>query len=178
MKTILLFLAAFAAGALHAAQINGALTIAGGATLDGSLATADEVSTWLNPTIQSRSGNFVSFTAVGQAVTMTQPWQFDPSVAVASLWSVGGFTFDLASSSIVTQNADFLGITGAGLLSGNGFDVTPGIWRFTTQSPDAAGVFSFSASTEATPRVPDGGNALVLLGAALGAVAWFRRRAV
>ena len=69
----------------------------------------------------------------------------------ACLWSVGGFTFNLTASSITQQGNGFLAVSGTGTISGNGFDPTPGTWRFSTQNPPANGVFSFSASTTATP---------------------------
>jgi hypothetical protein len=177
MKKLILALALLGMTAhLGAVQITGSLTIAGGATLDGPLATANQVSTWVNPEVESRSGSFVAFTAVGQSVTMTQPWVFDPSGPQAALWSVGGFTFNLASSSIALQDANFLIVSGLGTIVGNSFDPTPGVWRFSTQAPDAQGVFSFSASTAANPSVPDGGSSVALLGLAIAAIAVVRRK--
>jgi hypothetical protein len=76
---------------------------------------------------------------------------------------------------VVLQNADFLVIQGTGILSGNGFDPTPGTWSFTSQSPDAGGVFSFSASG-GFQAVPEGGTTLALLGVAFIGVELFRRR--
>ena len=172
------FLASLAlAISAQAAQISGALTIAGGATLDGSISTANAVSTWINPTVESRSGDFIPYTAVGQVVSMTQPWIFDPATPLNNLWSVGGFTFNLASSTVAAQTTSFLAIEGQGLIVGNNYSATPGIWRFTTQSPSAMGVFSFSASTEAVPSaVPDGGATVALLGFALASMALIRRK--
>ena len=173
---ILLATLALAASS-YAAQITGAITVAGGATLDGPIGTANAVTTWVNPTVESRSGDFMAFTAVGQSVTMTQPWVFDPSTPLNNLWSVGGFTFNLASSTIAAQTSSFLAIEGQGTIVGNSFTATPGIWRFTTQAPSAMGVFSFSASTEAMPSpVPDGGATVTLLGLSLAGLAVLRRK--
>ena len=55
---------------------------------------------------------------------MATPWIFHPSTATPGLWSVGGFTFDLISATVVTQTATFLNITGTGTVSGNGFEDT------------------------------------------------------
>jgi hypothetical protein len=105
---------------------------------------------------------------------MAQPWIFTPSTPTPGLWSVGGFSFDLLASTVVTQNANFLIITGTGIVSGNGFDPTAMDWSFTTQS--AGGhtrtTFSFSANGQ---TVPDGGTTVMLLGAALGALGMARR---
>ena len=90
---------------------------------------------------------------VGDTVAMTAPWNFNSGLLPA-LWSVGNFTFDLTASSIVQQGNGFLSVSGTGTITGNGFDPTPGSWRFTTQNPPANGVFSFSASTTASQPQP------------------------
>ena len=158
-----------------AVPITGNITISGGATLDGPLASANAVTAWLNPEVQSRTGSFIGI-AVGTAVTMTAPWTFDPSTALPALWSVGGFTFNLASSTISFQDSSFLAISGVGTITGPaGFDPTNGIFNFTTQSPDAGGVFSFSAANNAV-GVPDGGSTIALLGMGLLGLSSLRRR--
>jgi hypothetical protein len=79
---------------------------------------------------------------------MAQPWIFDPSTPTPGLWSVGGFTFDLLSSTIVTQNAAFLRVTGTGIVSGNGFEPTAMGWSFSIANPggEPRTTFSFSAT--------------------------------
>jgi hypothetical protein len=106
---------------------------------------------------------------------MATPWIFNPSTPTPGLWSVGGFTFDLLSSTIVTQNAGLLAITGTGIVRGNGFDPTAMDWSFTTQSSGGRtrAVFSFSANGAA---VPDGGSAVALLGIALTGIEVLRRK--
>jgi hypothetical protein len=105
---------------------------------------------------------------------MAQPWIFNPSTPTPALWSVGGFTFNLLSSTIVTQNASFLSIKGTGIVSGNGFEPTAMDWAFTTQSSGGRSrqFFSFSANG----AVPDGGSAVALLGLALTGIEIFRRK--
>jgi hypothetical protein len=182
MKLLKLTLAVLAAALVtsgaQAAMVNGAITFAGGAIFDtDSLATATRVNTFLDVTVQSEDGDFAAFVADGDTVTMAQPYIFTPSTPTPGLWSVGGFTFDLASSTVVLQNADFLVITGTGTLTGNGFDATEGTWSFTSQSPDADGVFSFSASGDFN-GVPDGGSTVALLGLGLTGVWMIRRKFV
>ncbi|HEY2801506.1 MAG TPA: VPDSG-CTERM sorting domain-containing protein [Chthoniobacterales bacterium] len=147
----------------EAVPITGAITFAGGAIFDtNSLATATRVNTFENVTVMSRDGGFTGFVNVNDSVTMATPWIFSPSSPTPGLWSVDGFTYDLASSTVVLQNANFLLIQGTGTIMGNGFDPTVGTWSFTSQSPDASGVFSFSAGSNSP--VPDGGTTVALFG--------------
>jgi hypothetical protein len=110
----------------------------------------------------------------GTQATMAQSWAFNPSTPTPGLWSVGGFTFDLLSATVVTQNAQFLSISGTGIVSGNGFDPTSMEWSFTAQNAGGRPrtIFSFSANGVA---VPDGGATVMLLGAALGSLGMARR---
>src|ERR1700741_3182032 len=79
---------------LQAAQINGFITLSGGAEMDsGSVVTATQVTGWLDgggppPRIVSRSGDFTTYVNVQDPVTMTAPWSFN-SGPLAALWSVG-----------------------------------------------------------------------------------------
>jgi hypothetical protein len=180
MKTKwILMVAAMAMGFTASVQaipspISGTLTISGGADLDSdNLASATRVDAWLNPQVESRSGDF-SGIAVNTAVTMTAPWTFT-SGAHAALWSVGGFTFDLISSGPAGFIGPFLVVSGTGTISGNGFAPTLGTFNFSTQEPDADGVFSFSA---ANGSVPDGGTTVMLLGGALAGLGLLRKKLV
>ena len=182
MKLLKLMLAVLAAALVtsgaQAVMVDGAITFAGGAIYDtDSLATATMVNTFVDVTVQSEDGDFAGFVADGDAVAMAVPYIFTPSTATPGLWSVGGFTFDLASSTVELQNADFLVISGTGTLSGNGFDPTAGTWSFTSQSPSADGVFSFSASGDFN-GVPDGGSTVALLGIGLTGVWMIRRKVI
>src|SRR5262249_4154460 len=140
--------------AAEAAQINGFITLAGGAELDSdSVVTATRVTGWLDqngmiPTIQSRGGDFATYVNVQAPVTMTAPWSFN-SGPLPALWSVGGFTFNLTESHVTFQGNGNVNVSGTGTITGNGFDPTPGAWLFSTQDPNAGGVFSFSAADSA-----------------------------
>jgi hypothetical protein len=145
------------------------------------LATAAKVGTWYDvfhnagfSSVTSGAGDFAGI-ASGVQAAMAQLWAFNPSTPTASLWSVGGFTFDLLSSTIVTQNASTLVIEGTGIVSGNGFDPTAMDWMFTTQSSGGRTrtTFSFSANGVA---VPDGGSAVALLGIGLTGLEILRRK--
>ncbi|MGH7991037.1 MAG: VPDSG-CTERM sorting domain-containing protein [Limisphaerales bacterium] len=122
----------------------------------------------------SDSGSFSGITAGTQA-TFSSPWFFN-SGAVASLWSVGGFTFDLTSSKIAYQGTTVQGgtsvggvlVTGIGAVSGNGLAAEAMTWEFATGDPSANGIFSFQVAdgttSTTTSTVPDGGTTAMLLG--------------
>ena len=167
----------------QAAQIHGRLDIAGSAMFDSSaLQSVTQVVEWRDvfgnagfSNVAGVTGSYVGFVTLGQQATMATPWIFTPSTATPGLWSVGGFTFDLTSATVVMQNATFLNITGVGTVSGNGFEVTNARWAFTVQNAGGGtgDFFSFSANTAS---VPDGGSAVALLGISLVAIEFVRRK--
>jgi hypothetical protein len=168
------------AGSARADAISGDITFAGGATLNNSsAASATEVLSWTGPggtgepIVVSDSGSFAGI-APGTAATFTAPWFFN-SGSVASLWSVGGFTFDLTSSKIAYQGTTVQGgttvggvlVTGIGAVVGNGLSAEAMTWEFASGDPSAGGVFSFQVAdgtTGGSSSVPDGGTTAMLLG--------------
>ena len=149
-----------------------------------NLATATRVVTWFDANhnagfssvVGGATGDF-SGIAAGTQATMAQPWIFNPSTPTPGLWSVAGFTFDLLSSTIVTQSSSFLNITGTGIITGNGFDPTAGTWAFSVQSAGGRRLVEFSFSANANDNgVPDGGSAVALLGLALTGIEVLRRK--
>ena len=185
MKKIIL--AVLAMGALscalfsqqaQAVPITGTLQLGGGVQFDSSsLNMAHRVNVWFDSngnaghsTVQpGNTGTFASILPGTQA-DMAQPWIFNPSTPTPHLWSVAGFTFNLMSSTIMTQNAHELDIEGSGIVSGNGFDATNMDWAFGTESAGGMTHLVFSFSADGTAGVPDGGATVMLLGAALGAL--------
>jgi hypothetical protein len=169
----------------EAVQIQGNINFAGSVRFDtSSLATASRVITWKDAngnagfsSVTAGSTDDFSGIAAGTQATMAPTWIFNPSTPTPGLWSVGGFTFDLLSSTVVTQNATFLNITGTGIISGNGFDPTAGTWAFSVQSAGGKTLteFSFSANNNAQ-GVPDGGSAVALLGISLTGIEVLRRK--
>jgi hypothetical protein len=166
----------------QATAISGNIQFAGEVKLNTkSLATAHSVVTWYDvfhnagfSSVTSGTGDFAGI-ASGTQASMPNVWTFGPSTPTPGLWSVGGFTFDLLSSTVVTQTATTLAIEGTGIVSGNGFDPTAMDWSFTTQSSGGRTrtTFSFSANGLA---VPEGGSAVALLGLALTGLEVLRRR--
>lgn len=182
MKSTKIFLAIAAAGVVafasaQATSITGLLNISGTATFDKPLAHATEVVAFNNVTVGGGStGSFASITP-GTPVAMASSYIFSPSMATPGLWSVGGFTFDLQTSTVVQQSKSFLTITGTGMILGAGFDPTPGVWAFTSQNASGKPhtTFTFSANTEAV-GVPDSGMTMTLLGAGLLGLAVYRAK--
>jgi hypothetical protein len=161
----------------HANQITGDIDFAGEVKFDtNSLATATMVTQWKMAVVSDTTGDFASV-ADGSSVAFVTPYVFNPPTAYASLWTVGGFTFELVNSTVVSQTNFGLLVVGTGFVSGNGFDVTPGSWSFTsTQSNGGTSrLFSFAANTTATPA-PDSGSTVALLGAAFMTVAALRAK--
>jgi hypothetical protein len=160
----------------QATQINGAILLGGRVTFDQPLATATTVTNWFNvfgtpgmSSVLATSGDF-SIPLLTSA-TMATPWVFNPPTPTLGLWSVGGFTFDLLTSTIVTQLPNFLNIEATGVIHGAGFDDTPGTFRIAVTGRGIR--FGFAALTQA---VPDGGSAVALLGLALIGVEAVRRK--
>jgi len=181
----LLTVSALTLGA-HAVQITGTIDFAGQAYFDTtSLATATSV---VNFKIDANSANNTAmvtdatgdFSSIAAGTTASFPnvYTFNPSSPVTPLWTVGGFTFDLTSSTIVNQNAFSLVVRGIGTLSGNGFEATPGAWILSSGAAMGQNQtsFSFQANTTAVPTVPDGGSTVALLGAVLVGMVAFRQK--
>jgi len=172
-----LLVAMFVATSASAVPITGTIGFTGQANLDSpSVGTATEVVTWNNTVV---NGDTLSFSSVGLNTPVSfagaTPWSFN-SGPLLSFWKVGGFTFDLTSSSIDVQTANFLGVTGVGIVSGNDFTPTAFTWSFSSQNPPSGGgpqTFTFSASSS---PVPDGGSSLMLLGTGIVAIAFLRRK--
>ena len=165
----------------QADPVTGNITFGGSVNMNGNASNATMVTAWHgfggvgNPVVVDADGDFASFVVPGiSQATFAIPWTFN-SGAVAAFWSVGGFTFNLTASSIVSQGAGGLVVTGFGYITGNGFDATFGTWAFTTQNPGVGNParFSFSAATGA---VPDSGSTVAFLGLALVGVEALRRR--
>jgi hypothetical protein len=165
------------AQAVPTRTIDGYINFSGAVRFNtNSLLTATRVAKFRTTIVvgSATTGDFATHTTNGESVAMAHTYTFSPSTPTPGLWSVGGFTFDLTSSTIVSRSAFFLNIVGTGTVSGNGFDPTAGQWSFTATSSDGRtrSTFGFQAQTSA----PDGGSAAALLGIALVGVEALRRK--
>lgn len=144
----------------QARPIVGDIDFSGVVTFDTmSLATATRVTNW-NTSFVTRDTADFSNIAMGTHSVMSA-WAFNPATPTPSLWTVGGFTFDLSSSTVVMQSSTFLNISGVGTLSGNGFDPTPGLWTFTSSNSNGNNTSTFSFQTN-TVAVPEGSSIALL----------------
>jgi VPDSG-CTERM motif len=161
----------------QAVQIDGQILLVGRVTFDAPLGSATTVTNWFdvfqNPGMSSVLATTGDFSAIPllTSATMATPWVFTPSTATPGLWSVGGFTFDLLSATVVTQLPNFLNVEATGIIHGLGFDDTPGTFQLTVTGRGIR--FGFAALTQA---VPDGGAAVALLGLALIGIEAVRRK--
>jgi len=148
----------------RAVPITGNLGISGAVFLDSTSAqTATEAVGWNNTVVNGRSGTFLPI-ANNTQVTMASPWFFT-SGALNNFWMVGGFTFNLISSSIALRDGTFLNVLLAGTVIGNGFDKTAFTGTFQLANPPANGLTEFT-SRMSFSSVPDSGSAMLLLGMA------------
>ena len=190
-KTILtliaagLVLTALSTQEAQAAKITGRLDLAGSVMFDASaLQNVTQVVEWRDifgnagfSNVAAFNGSYTGFVNLGDQATMGTPWTFLPSPGgQPALWSVGGFTFNLTSATVVTQNAMFLNISGIGTVSGNGFEETVARWAFTVQNAGGGTGDFFSFSANSASVVPDGGSAVALLGISLVAIEFVRRK--
>jgi hypothetical protein len=178
-------MATFAAGFLScgllsqdatATLITGSISFTGQVLYDtGDLSTADAITSWNNARTQGTSSGSFSGIAQNTAANSNVPWNFDPSTPMPALLSVGGFTFDLLTSTIVNQGGGFLTIQGTGIISSTNeaFESTVGNWVFTSQDTSNNSKFKFMSGNA---PVPDGGSALALLGIGLVTIEALRRR--
>jgi len=178
-------LVAFSTQEAKADHIHGRIDFAGSVMFDSSaLQNATQVNQWFDVfgngpnlvNVAHVTGTYATFGGgipQGSQATMAIPWVF--TSATPGLWTVGGFTFDLSSATIIMQTGTFLDIEGVGTVSGNGFEVTNARWAFSVQNAGGGGgeIFSFSANTAS---VPDGGSAVALLGISLVAIEFVRRK--
>jgi PEP-CTERM motif-containing protein len=180
------------AGIVNAAPppqpIVGSIDFGGAVTFDTtSLSTATEVMNWNSSFVLQGSGDFSSI-AFGTHSVMAPQWIFNqgtpgspsPGPATSALWSVGGFTFDLAGATVVPgQNNNFLHVTGTGTVTStnNSFAATPGLWSFTVSDSNGQDqtTFGFQANTTAVPE--PGTSGLIATGiVALSGIAWCKRK--
>jgi hypothetical protein len=159
---------------VQAVQIVGNIGFHGDAVLNGTtVGSATGVTSWNNVVVGLDSGNFTSI-PVNTAVTLFSPWSFNSGV-VNNFWTVGGFTFNLSSSSVFSNAGGFLNVVIAGTVSGNGFTATPFNGTFQVADPASNGSTSFTARLSFN-SVPDGGTTVLLLGAALSGLALMKRK--
>ena len=176
----LLLSLAFASGVSQAAFIDGSVDITGAfVPVDGggsqvALGVATGIDFTTPGVVVASSGDLSSLTFLTTA-TMTD-FQFSPVLSPnpVTLWSAGGFSFDMYGVTVNSQSNTNLSLSGQGTVSGGGLDDTPGIWEFTANTASGSTTFSWSSSTVAAIPLP---AAVWLFGTGLaGLLAVARRR--
>jgi hypothetical protein len=180
---------------VQAIPITGAVTFGGTITLANAanvpvsdVALAAKVSGWFglggvgSPFVASSGGSLAA--TPGAAVVFATPWAFGTQAALWSYVALNGDTYTFSLTSItsgpsVSGSPSTLTVTGLGSISVTagpslGFTTTPATWAFSTQNPQAGGVFSFSAASDTT--LPDGASTAMLLGFALSGVALLKKK--
>jgi VPDSG-CTERM motif len=155
--------------------ISGNIAISGAATLNTtSVNTASKVTTWGVNTVSTDSGSF-PLALDGQIVNFSgaNGWSFNSGV-LNNFWSVGGFTFNLISSTISIQGNGLLYVLLNGTVSSASYTTTDFTGSMTIQNPPGSGcTFSESLSFGS---VPDGASTILLLGSALSGLALIKRK--
>jgi hypothetical protein len=122
-------------------------------------------------------GGTKDFSSVGGTAIFTD-FTFAPFVAVTPLWTAGDFSFDLTTLTIDEQTTTEFGLSGTGVVKGDGFTDTVGAWSLTSNSAGTTN-FSFSTNTVGTGVPVTAPGIVLLLGIGLGGMGisqgWRRR---
>ena len=169
-----------AAGAAHAAPINGSISIAAFGSGFSYNTTTNTVTfaAGANGFVNTGTGDYLP--VIGALVhynTFTYP-AVPGALVIIPLWAtttLGPASFNLSSITSVTEPSDgsvsLLG-TGTAFLTGTDALGTPGRWSFSA-STTGPGIFNWSSTN--TSRVPDGGATLALLGMSVLGLGGVRR---
>ena len=118
------------------------------------------------------TGSFASLTT--GTVGSIHDFNFTPFTPVGNFLTIGAFSFDLNSITVVTQNATFLDLHGTATVSEAGFADTTATFDFSGQGGGAPATFSWSATASASD-VPEP-MTVGILGIGLAGFGVLRRR--
>ena len=146
----------------QAAAITGAIGFSGTAQADStSVDTSTKIVSWISNTVGASSGAFAGI-APGTSVPFNSPWNFD-SGTVNNFWTVGGFTFNLGSST-ASVNGAVLNASLTGTITGNGFTPTTFFGTFQATNSTAGGGLNYAENFSFSSNAPDGASTVALFG--------------
>ena len=153
----------------HAVMIDGQLDIVGTVNVQTSnFQPGGALDFAGNGLVLIALGDFASFVSVGDTATLNDLTFTPPEV----VYTVGGFTFTANSYFDFDNIIPGRGFSSNGILTGNGFDPTPGLLTLTTQSNN---VNQMQASFSSSTTVPAPATVLLLL-TGLGVLGFVSRR--
>jgi len=159
IRNLLVGIALIASGTVNAAFIDGSVEITGAfvpidnANNQVGLDVATGIDFTNNTGIVVASAGDLTMPFATMA-TMSD-FQFSPLAPnPVTLWSAGGFSFDMDAVVINSQSITNLSLSGLGIVSGGGFDATGGTWEFTANTAEGSTTFSWSSSTVSAVPVP------------------------
>ncbi len=169
-----------AAGAANAAPITGSIHIAafGASVAVNTVANTVTFAAGNNGQVNiAPTGSYAGLVLLGASVHYNSfnYGALPGPVAVAPLWITTAGTlasFDLSVITSITEGSGAVSLLGTGTAKLAGFTDTPGNWSFSATSA-TGGEFNWSSTN--TPRVPDGGATLALLGVSVLGLGGMRR---
>ncbi len=178
---------------LQATAITGALAFRGQASFNNSSpGNSTQVTSWTSVYVSGDSGTFAAPSpfgiSTGPAALVSfasGSWNFDTSTSINNFWSIGGFTFQLLSSFVVSQGgtpgvSGFVVVDGTGIVSGHGYTPTTMSWSFTCQDIGSGGprrwTFGTTANITTPASVPDDGMTAVMLALALSGISLVKKK--
>jgi len=171
-RLLLMVCAFLVAAQVKAGPITGNIQFLGGVQLDSAdVNAAGKVDGWSNTTVSVTFGSFTNIT-LGTPVSFRPPaWSFN-SGPVTNFWLVGGFTFNLTSSSIFLQGGGFLNVELSGTVSGNGFNTTVFAGGFSVSDPPIGGPMEFSEIFSFSPVPPPPNLSIIVNGPGSLSILW------
>ncbi len=171
-----LLLLAMGSSAVMAVPITGVISFSGTATDNGSALTFNNVIVG----VAGATGTFAAESVGFPDPVAFTDFDYTPGsfVPVNPLWAVGGFTFDLATVTIISQTPGFLSLSGSGTLMHVNYDNTAYDWTYSS-NPLGNTSFEFfsAASAPEISSIPEPGSlALLGLGLVGFAVTGYKRR--